>query len=165
MPWCESQLYNLPTKVWQFWSAFTITVEWCVISFLTPGCNNRYKWCTEAMLVRYPGARWALTGHWMDFVGIIKDGTFYFGLNAYNQANIMYIWVHLCIIYLFYSFNKWKKFDQDQYKFRSSPISEYMEVWNCHIHALNILSFAWNYYHIHVPLCTAVLQRYTGSGP
>jgi hypothetical protein len=27
------------------------------VGYLTPECNNRYKWCTDAMLTRHLGVR------------------------------------------------------------------------------------------------------------
>jgi hypothetical protein len=38
------------------WSYGTkVHSQWPDISYLTPGCNRRYKWCTGAMLMRHPG--------------------------------------------------------------------------------------------------------------
>jgi ammonia channel protein AmtB len=31
--------------------------QWRLIPYLAQGCNNRYEWCTAAMLMRHPGAR------------------------------------------------------------------------------------------------------------
>jgi hypothetical protein len=37
--------------------AIKVHSQWPVIAYLTPRCNNIYKWCTEAMLLRHPGVR------------------------------------------------------------------------------------------------------------
>jgi hypothetical protein len=36
--------------------------QWAVIGYLTPGCNYIFKWCTRAMLMRHPGARYVIKG-------------------------------------------------------------------------------------------------------
>jgi hypothetical protein len=48
---------NKTSFCWQFHFAFYISWVFCDFNHLTPGCNNRYKCCTGAMLMRHPGVR------------------------------------------------------------------------------------------------------------